>query len=361
MLIPDCEVQLDHAADFLRIASQSQKVLAASRSGEVTIFDPKLAPIRTHAFDTRLGAIAIHPLSEILAFVTEDGQRLFVADTNFEIVCEQPAGHHGMVEGSDSSCGFHDCHFGAAGELVVARRVRHDSVVLQNRVEPHWSVLQATEVRDPFGMSDVDLGGHSQNVVARLGREDGAIVYWAFPDNGTWRVTKPFVLQNTTLPVFHPNGHEFLTMEDTSFRKLCRVSFPDFGMLEWLDWPFDEIEGEPGFGEDSCYLSDTHALVMANEGRLFVTNLDFDKPPEEVVIEGHEPKPCEELYPLLGGDTQVIADAISFRVLSTKHVISAHQQLPNRNGPRKDVLVRFGHELFGEFTTRGSSGVDSTG
>ena len=352
MIIPDREVQLDYRAFFVRVASQAQRVVAASEDGRLTVLDATLQAVVTRDLSHKICALAIHPSAELLAIVKDGGKTQLATDFNLNTVFETHSAVTSQEPQPRIGDGFSECYFAPTGELWSARHLRNGGVIsIEVRDSISWDLVRSIELEDPFGSSAASFSAHptSDVIVASLAAgQDGQQVFWLPTDDAQLHVVEVSTLKDTTPPTFHPAGHEFLIIEPTC--KLRRMSFPDCTTLGICEWPYDEIEGEPGFDYDCCYLSDSVALVAANEGRLFLVDLDQMKITEELILQGHEPRVCEELYPRLKGDMQLISDLNFFHDVNSKYIVSVHQQLPNLVPDCwKDTVVQFGGDLFGSF------------
>ncbi len=353
LLVPDSELKLDYCSGFLRIAGQSKLVVAASQDGHITILESDLTTACSRWLRHKIRALAIHPSEELLAIVHDGGRNLVVTDLAFEKVFETRTSAREEDPPDWIANGFGECYFAPSDQLWTARHLPNGNIEFEVRDTDSWQVTQSTEVVDPFGLSSVTLAAHPGNeiVVAWIAAgQDGQLVYWLFLHGGELHAVEASDLQDTTPPEFHPAGHEFLIIDDD--RVLRRMTFPACNTLGLCEWPYDEIEGEPGF-DQCCYLSDTTALANANEGRLFLVDLSEMKVKEELILQGHEPHPCEELYfPQLAGDKQIVADMNFFQSVGSKYMISVHRQLPDPTpNSWKSTLVRFGGDLFGSFST----------
>lgn len=94
-----------------------------------------------------------------------------------------------------------------------------------------------------------------------------------------------------------------------------------------------------GWGDSLCYVEspDDRLLVSANEGGIFVVALKQGQIIAEVALEGHEPRPCHQVYTALSrSDDQVCSDLHPFVDVGNSLVLSVHTNGKTTN--RKDTL-----------------------
>ena len=77
---------------------------------------------------------------------------------------------------------------------------------------------------------------------------------------------------------------------------------------------------------------------QTNEGRVFVVAQAKGEKIAEVALEGHEPKPCHQVYPALSrSETHLCTDLHAFAAVGNNLVLSVHTNGKTTN--RKDTLL----------------------
>lgn len=151
----------------------------------------------------------------------------------------------------------------------------------------------------------------------------------------------------TTPAVFHPAGKEFLVVQGECNEELRRYSFPECKLLGAMPW--SDPDEDHQIGSSMAYVSDKQALLNSNRDRLFLVDLKRMRITEEMTLEGHEPRPTRELYPILKGEESVSADLDDFSVFGPGKLLTTHEHLPQR--PRQHTLVLWeAPASFGQFT-----------
>jgi len=96
------------------------------------------------------------------------------------------------------------------------------------------------------------------------------------------------------------------------------------------------------FAESMCYLdssADDRVLAATTEGRLLVVALERGKVIAEAVLEGHEPKPCYQVYTSLSKkiDDRLCSDLHGFTPVGSNSILSVHTN--GRASNRQDTLL----------------------
>jgi hypothetical protein len=137
--------------------------------------------------------------------------------------------------------------------------------------------------------------------------------------------------------VFSPQGEELIAVH--LGRAIWRISFPGGEHnIETLSFPAKH----EGFGTSACYLSDNRVLFTMENGRMFLLNRSTMVIEDELVVEGHEPKSCKELFPALVGEKQLCGDVGLIAQITASTVVSTHHQLPQIvSSVLQDTIVCF--------------------
>ena len=146
-------------------------------------------------------------------------------------------------------------------------------------------------------------------------------------------------LDGGTPPSFNSRGDRFVVLNDY---ELAAFSFPNCRQLYQPMSAMDEDEDEDdSFTESLCYLDSTEndrVLAATNEGRIFVLSLEPGKIIAEVLLEGHEPKPCCQVYKSLSPtDDHLYSDLHFFSSVGSNLILSIHTN--GRASNRRDTIL----------------------
>jgi hypothetical protein len=129
-------------------------------------------------------------------------------------------------------------------------------------------------------------------------------------------------LDGSTPPCFNDQGDRFVALNGYD---LVSFSYPDCTML---------YEPVPAADEDDCWAERMHylnstgvdrVLATTNENRLFVVGLEKGEVLGEVHLEGHEPKPCYQVYSALSkDDSGLCTDLHTFTPAGNSLIVSVH-------------------------------------
>lgn len=247
--------------------------------------------------------------------------------------------------------GFGECLFSADGSaLWVVRYIGDGRLELQIRDTRTWQIRRQVVLSEPAPPTSFYLSAHPEYeivVVWAAAGQDGQWVYWAYDDGDRIRVSEAPQLVETSPPEFHPSGSEFLVIREET---LVRYSFPDCNEIGALQWP----ESDHGIGYSTCYVSDRNALVSSSEGRIYLVDLGTMCISDEIYVQGHEPRPCRELYPILNGEYHLCSDLQWFVRVGLNKVVAVHRELPAEDSTQenwRDVVVAWEQfPGFGDFT-----------
>lgn len=303
-------VELDHRGFFLRGAPGQSLALAASENGRISSFGLASAAQVSLRRRDKIRGLGLHPTKQLIALTEGESGRLNVIDFDGSSMFREEG--PGARQGSPRwlRAGFDDCFFDESGDYLWCAATRsRDEATVQLRESGRWSVVLSVEVQDPFGGSSCSFHRTGKPEVVALwlaAGQDGQQVYWLTRQAGEVRCDPEINLENTTPPAFSPSGTSFWVVNDD--QAACRFEYPSVRQTASCESPCGE---DDPFGCSVCCLDDRYAFVGSGSGRIFVLDARRMNVVEEVIIEGHEPRPVEHYYPSLVGDKQLSTD-ISF-------------------------------------------------
>ena len=142
-------------------------------------------------------------------------------------------------------------------------------------------------------------------------------------------------LDGWTPPSFNPRGDRFAALNGYD---LAAFSFPECTQLYDA---MTEPDEDDIWRESLCYLDSPggdRVLAATNEGRLFVVALEQGEMIAEVALEGHEPRPCHQVYTSLSRqDDHLCTDLHTFTTLRSDLILSVHTN--GKASKRTDSLL----------------------
>jgi hypothetical protein len=310
-LRPDGRIDLGHRAFFLR-GTPGRTVVVAAEDGHVSILAPDLKAARSLRLPSRLRAVSPHPSDRRLAVVEGDSGSLLVLDhAGRRLFGIDPPPFDGDAPRWVER-GFDDCLFDETGEFLwLGARLDVERCEILLIETAGWSVVARAALTDPFGGSSLSFHPTRTPGLSSLwlaAGQDGQRFYWLKRSRGGITCAPEPRLENTTPPVFSPSGEQSLVLDDAN--AIRRYRFPD---MRPLGSPLESGDDDDPFAESMAYLDDQRALIGSGEGRIFVADLNSTSI-DEVVLEGHEPRPVGAYYPNLsheGGSATDISHFVS--------------------------------------------------
>ena len=301
---------------------------------------------RSVKFPSPIRDIGLHPSQPLIAVVDEQGGKLSIVNFAGKRLFEEEAPRpHKKAEDWERK-GFEGCFFHQNENYLwsVARRSA-DKLEVQLRETERWSVVSSVIVEDPFEESSCSFHPTCEPDMTALwlaAGQNGQRVYWItrHPDALAAEL-EPF-LEDTTPPVFALEGNEFLVIDDLP--SVCKYRFPTERKLGVCRFKRGD---EAYFGNCLCYLDATSALVGSHHGRLFRIDLRVMKITDEIIVQGHEPRPVEEYYPSLVGEKTLCTDIASVARFGEIVVLGYHRQIGLEPKQRKDTLMFCNVESIG--------------
>jgi hypothetical protein len=290
----------------------------------------------------KTGRVCPHPSKPLLALTNSETGRLTVIGFDGTTIFRQDA--PALPAGSPEwmMAGYTDCRFDDRGNwLLCAARASEDHIEVQLRETEGWSIVDRIVVADPFGGSAASFHPTARPDTWALwlaAGQDGQCTCWLTRDGDSLGAAIESCLEDAIPPVSSPDGDAFLTIEVSG--PLRRYRYPQVELLGSCDSPYGE---DDLFGTSLCYLDSTRALAGSDNGRIAAVDTAAMRVVNEVIIEGHEPRPTEDYYyPQLVGDRRQCTD-ISYFERSENHLIvvwKLHHPMERRR-PDGSVSIRF--------------------
>ena len=237
--------------------------------------------------------------------IDEEGGKLSIVNFAGKRLFEEEAPRpHKKAEDWERK-GFEGCFFHQNENYLwsVARRSA-DKLEVQLRETERWSVVSSVLVEDPFEESSCSFHSTCKPDMTALwlaAGQNGQRTYWITKTPNALAVEHELFLEDTTPPVFAPKGNEFLVIDDLP--SVCKYHYPTERKLGVCRPRRGDY-----FGGCLCYLDATNALVHTHHNRLFRIDLRLMKVADEIIVQGHEPRPVEEYHPSLVGDKTLSTD-----------------------------------------------------
>ncbi len=310
-LKPDSRIDLEHRAYYLRGSRQGSLIVAASQDGHFSLIGLSGNTILARRPSPKLNAISLHPSERMLALVDGVTGTLSVQNIDGrEIAQIRPP----RIEDHASTSmrpGFGDCFFDESGEFLwLVASLSVDECQLSLVETKSWSITQNTILKDRFGQSSFSFHPMGKPGLVSLwitAGQDGQEIFYLKQEGLGFSSKREENLTNCTPPAFSEDGSAFLVLaEDYSIR---RYAFPSMKQIAPACL-FDD-EDNP-FAESLCYLDSQHALAGTNEGRIFLFDTTMMRVEDEIAIEGHEPRPIGEYYPILAKESGLATDITWF-------------------------------------------------
>ncbi|MEG4865187.1 MULTISPECIES: hypothetical protein [unclassified Microcoleus] len=352
LILPKYERQIDWSFSYINqpINSEWATIVSGDRK-KVTLVDRNLSPKYEYQLPDEISCLAISPKGDLLAAIMANGNHLAIVTSENQLVYEQKLPNPPVKHYLDNENGFQDCWFDADGvRFWCMKLIEGKEVEIQIRDTSSWQIQRQLLLEDPFGWSSFSFHPHPENQILAIwaaAGQDGQQVYWLYDDGIKIHAVEVACLADTTPPVFHPVGSEFLVLDDSN-RELSRFSFPDCNLLGQCQWPWPD--SDDSFDYSMCYLSDDRLLINTGNGRMYLIDIEKMEISDELILSGHEPRPSQELYPTLKDvEEGLCSDLDCFYRFDSDRIISVHSQLPSQkpDSKQKTLVIFGGKELFG--------------
>jgi len=319
--------RLPHEGRFLASTPDRSRLILAAGDGRFTALDGSLRVLHQGKLPVAAGRMAFHPRGDLVAIAS--ASELVVASLSGRVLHRRAHRPWEDWEGGDVAFLGHD-----GSTLLAVIPVREAAHVALLRWESGEIVAeQAVTVPEPAGFHLVPHpAGGGWALWAGAG-QDGQFTCWLRVEGGGISIEEASLLAGKEHgPVaFDPGGGEFVLEADGC---LERYAHPETRFLGRIAPPEDE---DFAFSETCCHLGGGRALVTnLVSSRLYLADLEGMTLGEEVVVEGHEPRPG-------GGGQPPRTDLWYLRGLPGAAVLGVHG---TANGPQTVTLLA-GTPLFG--------------
>lgn len=198
-----------------------------------------------------------------------------------------------------------------------------------------WFVVARTRVDAPFSGSYCSFHRTPKSNMVALwiaARQDGQQLLWLTRSgSGIDWTAGP---SRTIPPAFAPNGGTFLVIDENNV--ICMFDYPS--MKQVGSFLASGLEDDP-FSCSLCFIDDRYALAGTASGRILMVDTSTMTLGEEVIIEGHEPRPTREYFPGLNDST--LCTDIDWFTRSGRRVffISRRDDASGPGGWKDSILV----------------------
>ncbi|MEG3971866.1 hypothetical protein QUA00_30240 [Microcoleus sp. T2B6] len=357
LILPKHEKQIDWSFSYINqpINSEWATIVSGDRK-KVTLVDRNFSPKYEYQLPDEISCLAISPKGDLLAAIMANGNHLAIMTAENQLVFEEQLPNPPVKYFLDNENGFQDCWFDADGlRFWCMKLIEFKEVEIQIRDTNSWQIQRKLRLKDPIGgYSTFSFHPHPENQILALWAacgQNGQQIYWLYDDGTTIHAVEVPCLYDTSPPQFHPAGDEFLVI-DSSERQLSRFSFPECNLMGICEWPWPD--SDDGFDYSMCYLSDDRVLINTNEGLMYLIDLNKMEISDQLILIGHEPRSCKELYPTLKDlKEEVCGDLNYFYRFDSDRILSVHSQILTQepDSKQKTLVIFGGKELFGSLAT----------
>jgi hypothetical protein len=331
LLVPPVwTLQLDHAATSVAATEGATRVAIASEEPLVSVAAIGDSSIQTLRLSEPARDLALNPDASFLAVVG--------ASRALKVFGLGSDGFGRELQRWDTPV-YDACTFSRDGRLLWTVGIRPDEVA-----EIHCYDARTGEAIGEHRFEPL-IGGcgfvftvHPREDLIGLwacGGPDDMWNYWIRLASAGIDFQHQPELDGWTPPRFNAPGNRFCTL---SGYELAAFGFPDCQRL--YSHALSE-EDDDGWAESLYYVdsaADNRLLASTNEGRIFLVALEERETIAEVALEGHEPRPCYQVYTALSrSDDRLCSDLHTFSGVGNSLVLSVHTNGKTRY--RKDTLL----------------------
>ncbi|MCC3454198.1 hypothetical protein [Microcoleus sp. PH2017_08_TRC_O_A] len=344
LILPKNERQIDWSFSYITQPINSD--LATLVSGDrqkVTLLDRNFSPKYEYQLPDEISCLAISAKGDLLAAIMANGNHLAIVTAENELVFEE------QLPNPSRDNGFEDCWFDVDGlRFWCMKVIEGEEVEIQIRDTNSWQIQRKVLLEDPFGSSCFSFHPHPENQILAISAAEGQggqQIYWLYDDGTTIHTVEFPCHYDTAPPEFHPAGGEFVVVHDCG-RQISRFSFPECNLLGICQWP----HADDGFGYYMCYLSDDRILVNTDEGLMYLIDINKMEISDQLILIGHEPRSCNELYPNLKDfEEGICGDLHCFYRFDSDSILSVHSQVLSQEprSKQKTLVIFGGKEIFG--------------
>ena len=325
---PIWTINLDHAATRLASTSDGKRIVIAAEGPLISVGGVGKS-LRTIKLKEPVGHLSISP----------DGELLVVANAShaLRVLRLGDSGFGNELYGQTQP--VHDaCEFSRDGRaLWSVGLVANDVAEIRCYDTQTFKLVASHHLKLPIGQCGFILTIHPREDVIGLwacGGPDAAWNYWVKRNSSSIEVRHQPELDGTTPPAFNSRGDRFVILNEYD---LVTFSFPECKVLYE---PVTSIDEDDAWREIMVMLdgSEDRVLASTDNNRLFVVGLGQGSVTAEIHLEGHEPRPCYEVYKSLPKtDDGLCTD---FHWLISRHngvVVSVHTH--GKTTSRRDTVL----------------------
>jgi hypothetical protein len=330
-------LQLDHAAARVSASSGATRVAIASDGPLVSVAAVGESSTQTIRLNEPAADVALSSDATSLAVVN--------ASRRLQILGLE-SGAFGRERVRWDAAVYDACAFSRDGRTLWAVGILPDEIA-EIRCYDAWSGATLGEYRFKplIGGCGFVFTVHPQHDVVGLwacGGPDELWNYWVRQTAAGIELRHQSELNGWTPPCFNARGDRFVAC---SGYDLATFTFPNCLPVHSPVTAEDEDET---WADSLCFVDSAtgdRALTSTNDGRVFVIALDQGETIAEVALEGHEPRPCHQVYTALSrSDNHLCTDLHAFSAVGNNLVLSVHTNGKTTN--RKDTLLLWKRELF---------------
>jgi hypothetical protein len=330
-IAPVWTLQLDHAATRVAATIGATRVAIASEGPLVSVAANGVSSMQTICLSQPAREIAISPDAASLAVVSASGT-LQILELESSAFGRLRARWDAPVHGA--------CAFSRDGRFLWTVGNRPDETAEIHCYDARSGAPAGEHRFKPLiGGCGFVFTVHPQDDVLALwacGGPDELWNYWIRLTAGGVDLQHQPALDGWTPPCFNVRGDRFVARGGYD---LAAFAFPDCEPVYSPET--SEDDDEDGWRESLCYLdsvADDRVLTSTNEGRLFVVGLEAGERIAEVALQGHEPRPCHQVYTALSkSDDRLCTDLHTFYAAGPNLLLSVHTNGKTTN--RKDTLL----------------------
>ena len=300
-------VEIEHRASYLRGAPNQSLFLAASEDGSISTFGVDGVVKKRGKQRTGVCDVCLHPFKESLALIEREGGKLRILDMDGTTHFEQEGPPRREKASAWVRDEFASCFFDESGHyLWCAMALSPKEIEVHLLETSYWLPAGSIVMEDPFYESYLSFHRTSKRDVTALWvgcGQDGRQVYWLRRNAIGLTCEREPCLEDCGPPVFSPSGNQFLALGED--RALRLFQFPEVRQIGICPAPWEENDF---FGFFLGYLDESHAVVSTDSSRVFMLDVRQMKVVDEVLIQNHEPRPKEEVFPSRVGHRELCTD-----------------------------------------------------
>jgi hypothetical protein len=332
---PGGTIHLEHDVFQRHGLPDGSALVVASAGGQVSWIDLKRGTIKGRRPTSSLRGISMHPREPWFAFCDGKSGLLGIESIHGSQLARVAPPPRAASAARAWKPHFEACYFDPSGDyLWTAAPTSREECEIMLLETKGWSVVCRQTIPDDFGESawlfhptpEPDLVG-----LWTAAGQEGQRIRRLRRRGAEFSLAPIHEFANCTPPAFSPDGTELLLLAADD--SICRVSFPD---LVELGPSLETGDESSRFTESISYLDAGTALARDNHGRIFLIDTRRMAIEDEILLEGHEPRPVGEYYPGLAKEAGLATDIAWFtRVGDT--ILFAYPR--ERSEPAKDSLV----------------------